>query len=65
MICTPYVPTGEQFADILTKGVQNASFKGILDKLGNEESLPSSLRGSVEDSEVIKADLKLICRELL
>lgn len=34
LIFTPYVPTGGQLADILTKGVQNPSFRSILDKLG-------------------------------
>lgn len=37
LICTPYVPTGEQLADILTKGVQNPTFKNTLDKLGMKD----------------------------
>ena len=34
LICTPYVPTGGQLADILTKGLPNPTFKNMLDKLG-------------------------------
>jgi len=37
LICTPYVPTGEQLAEILTKGVQNPVFKNTLDKLGMKD----------------------------
>ena len=36
LICTPYVPTGEQLADILTKG-ENPTFKNTLDKLGMKD----------------------------
>ena len=39
LICTPYVPTGEQLAEILTKGVQNPVFKNTLDKLGMKDLL--------------------------
>jgi hypothetical protein len=31
------VPTGEQLAEILTKGVQNPVFKNTLDKLGMKD----------------------------
>ena len=44
LICTLYVPTGGQLADILTKGLSNPTFR-------NDRSLPTSLRGSVEESE--------------
>jgi len=37
LICTLYVPTGEQLAEILTKGVQNPVFKNTLDKLGMKD----------------------------
>jgi ATP sulfurylase len=37
LICTSYVPTGEQLVDILIKGVQNHVFKNILDKLGMKD----------------------------
>jgi hypothetical protein len=39
LIYTPYVPTGEQLAEILTKGVQNPVFKNTLDKLGMKDLL--------------------------
>ncbi|GMP59362.1 hypothetical protein CsSME_00022664 [Camellia sinensis var. sinensis] len=32
-ICTPFVQSGEQLADILTKGVRNKPFHDILGKL--------------------------------
>ena len=37
LICILYVPTGEQLADIFTKGVQNPTFKNTLDKLGMKD----------------------------
>ena len=37
LICNLYAPTGEQLADILTKGVQNPVFKNTLDKLGMKD----------------------------
>jgi len=39
LIYTSYVPTGEQLAEILTKGVQNPVFKNTLDKLGMKDLL--------------------------
>ena len=33
-ICTPFVKSGEQLADILTKGLASRSFHFILSKLG-------------------------------
>lgn len=37
LICTPFVPTRNQLADILTKGLSSASFQGIISKLGMED----------------------------
>ena len=34
LICTPYVPSSKQLADILTKGQPSSTFYTILDKLG-------------------------------
>ena len=34
LICTPFVKTGEQLADVLTKGVANTMFHSVLGKLG-------------------------------
>ena len=34
LICTPYVPTQGQLADILTKGLGSTAFEGIIFKLG-------------------------------
>ena len=34
LICTPYIPTKGQLADILTKGLPTQSFQTILSKLG-------------------------------
>lgn len=34
LICTPYISTKDQLADILTKGLDNTSFQGIVSKLG-------------------------------
>ena len=30
LICTPYVPTGGQLADVLTKGLNNVAFRKLL-----------------------------------
>ena len=34
LICTPFVKTGDQLADILTKGIASKPFYHILSKLG-------------------------------
>ena len=38
LICTPYVPTGGQLADVLTKGLSSANFQTIISKLGMEDT---------------------------
>ncbi|BAT89905.1 hypothetical protein VIGAN_06103300, partial [Vigna angularis var. angularis] len=38
MICTPYVSTQNQLADILTKGLNCSKFEGIISKLGMENT---------------------------
>ena len=47
-ICITYVPTAEQSADILTKGLPKKSFDGITSKAVYEGYLQASLRGSVD-----------------
>ena len=34
VICMPYIPTGEQVTDILTKGLQKGQFDSLTCKLG-------------------------------
>ena len=34
LICTPYVPTGGQLADVLTKGLNSSTFQDLISKLG-------------------------------
>ena len=42
LICTPFVPTGSQIADVLTKGLSGSVFQMIIDKLGmNDIHLPA------------------------
>jgi len=36
LICTPFVSTQNQLADILTKGLNSITFAGIVSKLGME-----------------------------
>jgi hypothetical protein len=38
LICTPYVPTHGQLADVLTKGLSSSVFQNILSKLGMENT---------------------------
>ena len=37
LICTPYVPTGHQLADVLTKGLSSDVFHDNISKLGMED----------------------------
>ena len=50
IICTPYVRTGDQLADILTKGVATNHFQKFLDKLGMREIYASAWGGVLTDS---------------
>lgn len=47
LLCMPYISTGEQLADIFTKGLPSPSLQRILDKLGMKNIFTPSLRGSV------------------
>ncbi len=38
VICTPYIPSQQQLADILTKGLRKPTFEAILSKLGMENT---------------------------
>lgn len=38
LICTPYVPSQGQLADILTKGLSSPIFERIVSKLGMENT---------------------------
>ena len=42
IICTPYVRTGDQLVDILTKGTATNHFHRILDKLGMRDIYAST-----------------------
>ena len=37
LICIPYVKTGDQLVDILTKGIASRPFYHILNKLGKRD----------------------------
>ena len=50
IICTPYVRTGDQLANILTKGVATNHFHKFLDKLGMREIYASAWGGVLTDS---------------
>jgi len=44
LVCTPYVSSQENLADILTKGLNNKNFESIVSKLGMENTY-SQLEG--------------------
>ena len=50
IICTPYVRTRDQLANILTKGVATNHFYRILDKLGMRDIYASAWGGVLTDS---------------
>ena len=49
LICTPYVPSSKQLADILTKGQPSSTFYTILDKLGLQNIFAPSWEGVLEE----------------
>jgi hypothetical protein len=67
LICTPYVKTWEQIADILTKEVPNSVLHSALCKLGMRDIFALSFRGSVGNFlyDLIIHDLNLLSSFLL
>lgn len=41
LICTPFVSSKDQLADILTKGLQSSTFEGLVTKLGMQDIQPA------------------------
>ena len=50
LICTPFVKTGDQLADILTKGIASRPFYHILSKLGMRDIFAPAWGGVLDVS---------------